>query len=89
MSVQKTHTGVVITRDGKRRLSIHETENSWVVKSTESYGKTTGYRWGAPNMRRHLILDSIKPIAVKQLPEGKLRTHNSTWMCLIPPGLQR
>lgn len=71
MSVKKTHTGIVITRDGKKRLSLHETENSWVVKSTESYDKTTGYRWGAPNMRRRLILDSIKPIVVQQLREGK------------------
>lgn len=71
MSLQKTHTGIVVTRDGKKRLSLHETENSRLVKSTESYDKTTGYHWGAPNMRRRLILDSIKPIVVPQLREGK------------------
>ncbi|HIE7554596.1 TPA: hypothetical protein ACXPG1_000043 [Citrobacter amalonaticus] len=63
MKTIKTHTGIVITRDGKKRLKLHSTENSWVVGRCESYDKKTGYRWGAPNMRRRLLLDSIKPIS--------------------------
>lgn len=66
----KTHTGIVITRDGKKRLRLHETKTSWVVKSTESYDKTTGYRWGAPNMRRRLLLETIRPIKNGEVNRG-------------------
>lgn len=52
MSVIKTHTGIVITRDGEKRMKLHSTETSWVAGRCESYDKKTGYRWGAPNMRR-------------------------------------
>lgn len=62
MTTAKTHTGVVITRDGKKRFSLRETDQSWVVGRSESYDKKTGYRWGAPNMRHRLLLESIKPI---------------------------
>lgn len=62
MSVIKTHTGIVITRDGEKRMKLHSTETSWVVGRCESYDKKTGYRWGVPNMRRRLLLDSIRPI---------------------------
>ncbi|EIE1161125.1 hypothetical protein LCW62_005201 [Escherichia coli] len=62
MSVIKTHTGIVITRDGEKRMKLHSTETSWVAGRCESYDKKTGYHWGAPNMRRRLLLDSIRPI---------------------------
>lgn len=71
MKTIKTHTGIVITRDGKKRLKLHSTENSWVVGRCESYDKTTGYRWGAPNMRRRLLLDSIKLISTVAPGIGK------------------
>lgn len=60
MSTIKTHTGIVVTRDGEKRLGLHETKTSWVIGKSESYDKTTGYRWGAPNMRRRLKLETIK-----------------------------
>lgn len=62
ISAKKTHTGIIITRDGKKRMKLHATEVSWVVGRNESYDKNTGYRWGAPNMRRRLLLDSVIPI---------------------------
>ncbi|MGT5387707.1 hypothetical protein ACRWGZ_24230 [Escherichia coli] len=34
----------------------------YLQQCRESYDKKTGYRWGAPNMRRRLLLDSIRPI---------------------------
>ncbi|AEJ57960.1 hypothetical protein U9408_17500 [Escherichia coli] len=43
-------------------MKLHSTETSWVAGRCESYDKKTGYRWGAPNMRRRLLLDSIRPI---------------------------
>ncbi len=46
MSVIKTHTGIVITRDGEKRMKLHSTETSWVAGRCESYDKKTGYRWG-------------------------------------------
>ena len=70
MITPKTHTGIVITRSGKKRLRLHETKTSWVVKSTESYDKETGYRWGAPNMRRRLLLETIKPIKNDEVNRG-------------------
>lgn len=63
MKAAKTHTGVVITRAGKQRFSLRETNQSWVVGRSESYDKQTGYRWGAPNMRRRLLLETIRPIS--------------------------
>lgn len=62
MSTPKTHTGVVITRDGPKRRQLHQTAASWVVGKSETYDKKTGYRWGAPNMRRRLLLETIQPI---------------------------
>nr|WP_238641265.1 hypothetical protein [Citrobacter amalonaticus] len=54
-------------KNGEKRPTILAltTENSWVVGRCESYDKKTGYRWGAPNMRRRLLLDSIKPISAE------------------------
>lgn len=62
MSVIKTHTGIVITQDGDKRMKLHSTEMSWVAGRCESYDKKTGYHGGAPNMRRRLLLDRIRPI---------------------------
>lgn len=57
-----THTGVIITREGRKRFRLTETRSSYSVKSGEAYDKETGFRWGAPNMRRKLLLDTIRPI---------------------------
>ncbi|EJF0838611.1 MULTISPECIES: hypothetical protein [Enterobacteriaceae] len=62
MAIVKTHTGLVVTSKGEKRFKIHETRSSWVVGRNESYDKQTGRRWGAPQFRRRLLLDSIKPI---------------------------
>lgn len=62
MSAVKTHTGIVITREGEKRKKLHETATSWSVGRTESYDKKTGLRWGAPGTKRRLILDTIRKI---------------------------
>lgn len=61
----KTHTGIVITRDGPKRKSLHATEKMWVVGRNEFYHKETGRRHFAENTRRCLILDSIQLKEVK------------------------
>ncbi len=62
MSVIKTHTGIVITRDGEKRMKLHSTERldlPDVVNPTTKRLVTVGC---AANMRRRLLLDSIRPI---------------------------
>ena len=66
MAISKTHSGIVITKDGEKRFKLHETKSSWVVGRNESYDKHTGRRWGAPQFRRRLLLDSIKPIKTEE-----------------------
>ncbi|EAB4093380.1 hypothetical protein FNA32_24675 [Salmonella enterica] len=58
----KTHTGVVITRDGPQRMKLHETEKMWCAGKNECYSKETGRRHFAPLTRRRLLLDTIEPI---------------------------
>jgi hypothetical protein len=59
---QKTHTGIVITKDGPQRKKLHQTESMWVVGKTECYRKDTGKRHFAEHTRRRLLLDSIEEI---------------------------
>lgn len=63
MSIVKTHTGTVITKDGPQQKLLHETPSMWVVGKTECYRKDTGRRHFAEHTRRRLLLDSIQPIA--------------------------
>ncbi|QLO37333.1 hypothetical protein HV213_16675 [Klebsiella sp. RHBSTW-00484] len=63
MSIVKTHTGTVITKDGPQQKLLHETPSVWVVGKTECYHKGTEKRRFAEQMRRQLLLDLIKPIA--------------------------
>ncbi|MGF2865663.1 hypothetical protein [Salmonella enterica] len=63
MSKPKTHTGVIITKDGEKTVQIRETATTWCVGSRETYDKFTGRRVGAPLTKRRLKLDSIKPIS--------------------------
>ena len=62
MSVIKTHTGIVITRNGPQEKKLHQTKRMWVVGKNEFYHKETGRRHFAENTRRRLLLDSIRPI---------------------------
>ena len=62
MSVIKTHTGIVITRNGPQVKKLHLTQRMWVVGKNEFYHKETGRRHFAENTRRRLLLDSIRPI---------------------------
>lgn len=62
MTIVKTHTGIVITRDGPKRKKLHATERMWVVSKNEFYHKETGRRHFAENMRRRLLLETIEPI---------------------------
>ena len=67
MSVIKTHTGIVITRDGLQVKKLHQTKRMWVVGKNEFYHKETGRRHFEENTRRRLLIDSIKPIEVKHV----------------------
>ena len=62
MTITKTHTGTVITKDGLKRKKLHETEKMWVVGKNEFYHKETGRRHFAENTRRRLLLETIQPI---------------------------
>ena len=42
MTVNKTHTGIVITKDGPKEKQLHETASMWVVEKTECSRKVMG-----------------------------------------------
>lgn len=65
MTIVKTHTGTIITKDGPQLKLLHDTSSMLVVWKTECYRKDTGKRHFAEHTRRRLLLDSIKPIQVK------------------------
>ena len=44
MTIAKTHTGTVITKDGPQHKLLHETSSMWVVGKTEYYRKDMGKR---------------------------------------------
>ncbi|MEH8779531.1 hypothetical protein ACTVRG_19030 [Klebsiella pneumoniae] len=67
MTIVKTHTGTVITKDGPKVKKLHQTERMWVVGKNEFYYKETGRRHFAESTRRRLLLDTIKPIEVKHV----------------------
>ncbi|EAS2831807.1 hypothetical protein EHB58_09670 [Salmonella enterica subsp. enterica serovar Hull] len=62
MKITKTHTGIVITRDGAKRFRLYENGNYWIAGKNERYHKSTGRRQFAESTRRRLLLDSIRPI---------------------------
>lgn len=41
MTIVKTHTGIVITKDGPQVKKLHQTERMWVVGKNEFYHKET------------------------------------------------
>lgn len=58
----KTHTGIVISKDGERRVKLHETAITWCVGPKETYYKFSGRRVGAPSAKHRLLLSTIKLI---------------------------
>lgn len=62
MTIVKTHTGTVITKDGPQVKKLHQTERMWVVGKNEFYHKETGRRHFAENTRRRLLLETIEAI---------------------------
>ncbi|HBR1418564.1 hypothetical protein LQF95_06080 [Klebsiella quasipneumoniae] len=62
MTIVKTHTGTVITRDGPKRKKLHATKRMWVVSKNELHHKETGRRHFAENTRRRLLLETIEAI---------------------------
>ncbi|KGA30257.1 hypothetical protein [Pectobacterium odoriferum] len=62
MAVTKTHTGIVVTKDGEKRVKLRETPTTWCVGRNETYRKEDGRRNGAPLTKRCLKLESIRPI---------------------------
>ncbi|EDA0855722.1 hypothetical protein F9N47_22715 [Salmonella enterica] len=63
MKPTKTHTGLIVTKDGEKRLKLHQTATTWCVGPRETYDKFIGRRVGAPLTKRRLKLDSIEPIS--------------------------
>ncbi|WP_348270499.1 hypothetical protein [Escherichia coli] len=64
----KTHTGIIITNDGEKRVKLRETPTTWCVGPKETYRKEDGRRCGAPLSRRRLLLSTIKPIGQVEQP---------------------
>lgn len=62
MATKKTHTAIVVRRDGRHRVKVHQAATTWVVSGQEFYYRDTGARVGAPG-RGRLELDSIREIA--------------------------
>lgn len=62
MTIVKTHTGIVKTKDGPKRKKLHATERMWVVSRNEFYHKGTGRRHFAENTRRRMLLETIEAI---------------------------
>ena len=62
MKKPKTHTGILITKDGKKEVQLREHATTWCVGQRETYDKVTGRRCGAPMTKRRLILSSIRPL---------------------------
>ncbi|HCO5576094.1 TPA: hypothetical protein N8246_004108 [Escherichia fergusonii] len=46
MSIQ-THTGIIITNDGEKRVKLRETPTTWCVGPKETYRKEDGRHCGA------------------------------------------
>ena len=42
MTIEKTHIGIVITKDGPKRKKLHATESMWVVGKNEFTTKIPG-----------------------------------------------
>lgn len=62
MNIVKTHTGIVISKDGPKRMKLHETEKMWCAGKNEMYRKETGRRHFGELTRRRLLLDKIEKI---------------------------
>ena len=77
MTIKKTHTGIVITKDGPQRKKLHQTESMWVVGKTECYRKDTGKRHFAEHTRRRLLLDSIEAVITRVLD---VRPYRHFWI---------
>ncbi|WP_333894931.1 hypothetical protein [Atlantibacter hermannii] len=58
----KTHTGIIITKDGEKTVKLHETPTTWCAGPRETYRKEDGRRCGAPLTSRRLKLATVKPI---------------------------
>ena len=66
MATKKTHSVIAVRADGRKRVRVHATPITWVVKGTECYYKDTGERVGAPGRAR------IDLSTLEELPEEKL-----------------
>ncbi|MGC0795408.1 hypothetical protein WKG85_08915 [Pantoea agglomerans] len=65
----KTHTGTVITNIGEKQVRLHQNATTWVVSGKEYYYKETGRRGGVGGTRARLLLNSIVPLLVDQIPK--------------------
>lgn len=77
MTIKKTHTGIVITKDGPQRKKLHQTETMWVVGKTECYRKDTGKRHFAEHIRldgRHCensVIATKSAVIRKEIDQAK------------------
>lgn len=58
MAIQKTHSVIVVRSTCRKRVRVHSTGTTWVVKANECYYKDTGARVGAPG-RARIELDTL------------------------------
>lgn len=66
MTIVKTHTDTVITKDGPQVKKLHQTERVWVVGKNEFLPQ----RNRAPSLCRKYappLLGTIKPVEVKHV----------------------
>ncbi len=83
MSQPKTHTGVIVTKDGKKTVKMRETATTWCVGQRETYDKFTGRRVGAPLTKRRLLLNTIRPVSQEAMDKVTAlpveRDQNGYW----------
>ncbi|WP_237929936.1 hypothetical protein [Buttiauxella sp. S19-1] len=57
-----THSGVIVTKDGRKRMKLRMTATTWCSSAGKGYYKTDGTRCGTPSSKNRLLLDTIKPL---------------------------
>lgn len=65
-----THSGIVVTNDGRERVSLRMTPTTWCAKGGKYYFREDGRRGGHTTTQTRLLLDTIRPLKKKQPAEG-------------------
>lgn len=59
-----THTGIVVTNSGNKRVKLRMTATTWCAEGGRYYYRTDGMRGGSTSYKNRLLLDTIRPLAV-------------------------